>query len=343
MRATAMAAADYHAQLREKVIRRGDLVHDSHPLRYRAGDWELMRIASADIGPSDRVVVVRGTIHGDEVAGALTVLHHLDELVDRAHGLGLKVVVYPLGNPSGFERGIRYNADHHVGEGNNDFLRYVFEDGSVAGDLRGGRRFVRWLLADEPDLGVDLPLESRLMLSLVRQDPNDQVVAALDLHQDLVTEGLGPCAYHYSFGDLSRYDGIVARVRELVPPLAGFDVAAGFGERVDDEGRVLPKETELPARSDANGFIVRHDGTFSDFYQRIGVPHSVATETSGATPVDVACRVNLTWITGVMELVASEVRRSPVRAGAAPASRATWPAAGAPGTARLRPRPPRRE
>jgi hypothetical protein len=300
----AMPAAAYHDLLRAKVGARDDLVHASHPLRHRAGEWELMRIASAGIGPADRVVVVRGTIHGDEVAGALTVLNHLDELVDEAHRRGLKLVVYPLGNPSGFERGLRYNADHHGGEGNNDFLRYVHEDGSVTGDLAPGAAFTRWLLADEPGLGVDLPAEARLMLSLVRQDPNDQVVAAFDLHQDLVTQGLGPCAYHYAFGDLGRYDAIVARLREEVPLLAGFDVDAGFGERVDEEGRVLPKEAAVPMRSDANGFIVRYDGTFSDFYQRIGVAHSVATETSGATPVEVACRVNLIWITGVMGLLA---------------------------------------
>jgi hypothetical protein len=301
---TAMPAAAYHELLRAKVDARGDLVHASHPLRYRAGSWELVRIASARIGPDDPVVVVRATIHGDEVAGALTVLNHLDEVVDHAHGLGLRVVIYPLGNPSGFERGIRYNADHHVGEGNNDFLRYVLEDGSVRGDLRSGDGFDRWLLADEPSLGVDLPAEARLMLSLVRQDPNDQVVAAFDLHQDLVTEGLGPCAYHYAFGDLSRYAGVVARLREVVPPLAGFAVDAGFGEQVDDQGRVLPKSSPRPARSDADGFIVRHDGTFSDFYHRIGVAHSIATETSGATPVEQACLVNLIWLTGVMELVA---------------------------------------
>jgi hypothetical protein len=302
---TAMPAAAYHELLRAKVDARGDLVRSSHPLRYRAGDWELMRIASARIEPTDRVVVVRGTIHGDEVAGALTVLNHLDELVDHAHRRGLKAVIYPLGNPSGFERGIRYNADHHVGEGNNDFLRYVLEDGSVEGDLGAGRPFARWLLADEPSLDVDLPLEARVMLSLVREDPNEQVVAAFDLHQDLVTDGLGPCAYHYGFGDLSRYDGIVARLREVVPPLAGFDMDAGFGEQVDDQGRVLPKISATPVRSDRNGFIVRYDGSFSDFYHRIGAAHSIATETSGATPIEQACRVNLVWMTGVMDLVGS--------------------------------------
>jgi hypothetical protein len=56
-------------------------------------------------------------------------------------------------------------------------------------------------------------------------------------------------------------------------------------------------------RSDARGFIVRHDASFSDFFHRSGAEHSIATETSGATPLEDACRVNLVWLNGVMELL----------------------------------------
>lgn len=300
-----MLAAELHDRLRAKVDARSDLVHASHPLEHRAGSWDLLRIASKQFDPSDPVVVVRATIHGDEVAGALTVLDHLDQLTDHAHGRGIKLVLYPLGNPSGWDLGIRYNADHHMGEGNNDFLRYVLEDGSLEGDLRAGMPFQRWLLADEPELGLELPAESRLMLELVRQDPLPQVVAALDLHQDYVT-GLPPCAYHYAFGDLSRYAGIVGRIAEVVPLLADRDIAAGFGERIDDQGTVQPNLESQPLRSDRGGFIVRHDGSFSDFYHRLGVPHSIATETSGATPLADACLVNWIWLSGVIDLVAAD-------------------------------------
>ncbi|HEX6246311.1 MAG TPA: hypothetical protein VFZ64_00450 [Nocardioidaceae bacterium] len=302
----AMPAAELHARLIAKVEARHDLVHSRHELAYRAGTWDLLRIASKDIGPDDPVVVVRATIHGDEIAGALTVLNYLDELVAHAHARGVKLVVYPLGNPSGFDLRVRYNADHHMGEGNNDFLRYVMEDGSVRGDLPVGVPFARWLWADDPDLGLDLPVETRLMLELVRKDPLQQVVAAFDLHQDYVTEGLGPCTYQYAFGDLDRYTEIVRRVHEVVPPLADVDVSAGFGEQIDEHGHLLPHEGETAMRSDDLGFIVRHDGTFSDFYQRMGVPHSIATETSGATPMADACLVNWIWLTGVIDLVSAE-------------------------------------
>lgn len=305
---TAMPAAEYYEHLLAKVTARTDLVHSVHRLDYRAGSWDFLRIASRDIGPDDRVMVIRGTIHGDEIAGALTVLNHLDEIVDHAHDRGVRLVIYPLGNPSGWDLGIRYNADHHMGEGNNDFLRYVTADGEVRSDLQSGGSFERWLMSDDPSLGIDLPLETRMMLDLVRTDPNDQVVAAFDLHQDYVTDGLAPCTYQYAFGDLDRYDEIVSRVHEVVPPLADFDMAGGFGEQIDEQGNVLPRDPDNAVRSDARGFIVRYDGTFSDYYQRIGVPHSIATETSGATPMEDACRVNLIWLTGVLDLAAPGLR-----------------------------------
>lgn len=300
---TAMPAAEYHTHLLAEVEARDDLIHAAYPLAYRAGTWDFVRIASRHIGPRDKVMVVRGTIHGDEIAGALTILSYLDELADYAHHRGVKLILYPLGNPSGFERGLRYNADHHVGEGNNDFIRYVMEDGSLEADLGAGKPYRSWAMADDPALGLDLPAETRLMLELVRRDPLPQVVAALDLHQDVVTPGLPACAYHYAFGDLGRYSAIVARIAEVVPLLAGYDVAGGFGEQVDEDGKLVERRYERAVRSDAAGFLVRYDGSLSDFCQRIGVGHSITVETTGATPIEDACLVNWIWLAGVIDLV----------------------------------------
>jgi len=299
---TAMPAAEYYAHLLSKVHARPDLVHASYPLVYRAGTWDFLRIASKDIGLEDKVIVVRATIHGDEIAGALAILNYLDELVDYAHGRGIKLILYPLGNPSGFERGIRYNVDHHVGKGNNDFMRYVMEDGSILSDLGAGRPFKSWAMADDPALDTDLPAESRLMLELVRRDPLTQIVAALDLHQDVETE-LPAGAYHYAFGDLGRYSAIVARIAEVVPLLAGYDPDVVLDERVDEDGNLPPREHEEVLLSDENGFIVHYDASFSDFYQRIGVEHSITSETTGATSMPDACLVNWIWLTGVIDLV----------------------------------------
>jgi hypothetical protein len=303
---TAMPAAQYYAQLLPKVDTRPDLVHASYPLVHRAGAWDFLRIASKDIGPEDKVMVARATIHGDEIAGALTVLNYLDELVDYAHSRGIKLILYPLGNPSGFERGTRYNVDHHVAAGNNDFLRYVMEDGSILSDLGAGKPFKTWTMADDPALGIDLPAESRLMLELVRRDPLPQIVGAFDLHQDVETEDLPAGAYHYAFGDLGRYSAIVARIAEVVTLLTGYDPDAGFDERVDEGGNLPPRDHEEALRSDENGFIVHYDASFSDFYQRIGVEHSLTTETTGGTSMEDACLVNWIWMTGVIDRVTAE-------------------------------------
>jgi hypothetical protein len=299
---TAMPAAEYYGHLLAKVDRRPDLVGASYPLVYRAGTWDFLRIASRDIGPEDKVVVVRASIHGEEIAGALTALTYLDELADYTHSRGLKLILYPLGNPSGFERGTRYNADGHVALGNNDFLRYVLEDGSISGDLGPGRPFQSWTMADDPALGVDLPAESRLMLQLVHRDPLGQIAAAFDLHQD-VGGDLPAAAYHYAFGDLDRYSAIVERIAEVVPLLGGYEPAAAIVPATDGEPSPAPDGT---LRSDEKGFIVHYDGSFSDFYQRIGVAHSITAETTGATPMADACRVNWIWMTGVIDLVTAE-------------------------------------
>ncbi|MFZ2202019.1 MAG: succinylglutamate desuccinylase/aspartoacylase family protein, partial [Microgenomates group bacterium] len=184
-----MTADEYHRLLTDKIKARDDLTFAMFPLNYQAGKWELMRIVSKKIGKDDKVVVIRGTIHGDEIAGALTILNYFDELVDCAHEKGIKLIIYPLGNPSGFEKGIRYNADNDKGEGNNDFLRYEMADGSYEGDLGSGKPFKRWLMSDSPELSVHLPLEAKVIQELVRKDPLDQVAAALDLHQDYITPG----------------------------------------------------------------------------------------------------------------------------------------------------------
>ena len=262
-----------------------------------------MRIASKTIGLADKVVVIRGTIHGDEMAGALTILNYFAELVDYAHGRGIKLIIYPLGNPSGFEKGIRYNADNDKGEGNNDFLRYEMADGSYEGDLGVGKPFKRWLMSDAPELAIHLPLEAKVIQELVRKDPLDQVVAAIDLHQDYLTEGLPPCAYHYAYGDLSPLRPIADKIALVVPLLKYFDVDAGYGEQIDERGRDVPTVAGGGILSDENGFIIRHDGTFSDFFYRRGAKYSVTTETSGAMLIETACLVNWSWIRGIIDLL----------------------------------------
>ncbi len=56
--------------------------------------------------------------------------------------------------------------------------------------------------------------------------------------------------------------------------------------------------------TDENGFLVRHDGSFSDLFHRLGARTSVAVETTRCTPIDVACEVNRLWAEGIIEAAA---------------------------------------
>lgn len=290
------------------LSRRPDVALSRHRLHYRCGRFQLLRLASKPLPASTPLLLVRAGIHGDEVAGPITLARHLERLFDRAHSSGIGMLVYPLGNPSGYLHGLRYNADHDTGdEGNNDFLRYLLADGRWAGALAPGQSFTRFAWSSDPVTGVRLPLETTTMHRVLRADPLAQVRAAVDLHQDHLTPGADAAAYHYAFGDRHAYAGIIACIRRHLPVLAHTAIGAGFGTRIDATGQVLgtPMLDGAPV-SDGSGFIERHDGTLSDLMWRLGVPYSVAPETTRATSLDVSVEVNVAWLEGLIDLLAGE-------------------------------------
>lgn len=279
------------------VLGRGDVSLSRHPLLYRAGAWDLLRVASSRIGADDDVLLIQAGIHGDEVAGPIALATQLGPIFDRAGEAGIKLIIYPLANPSGFELGCRYNADQREALagflGNNDFLRYQLEDGRISDEAPVDGSFRRWLWSADPSLGLTLPAETLLLQELLARDPLDRVRAALDLHQDRLTVGAPPAAYHYAFGDLSRYEAIVSGIEELLPLWSERVIDAGYGSGAS-------------AMSDARGFVVRHDGSFGDLFHRLGAEHSITVETTGATPLELACWVNVCWIDGLIALLRSD-------------------------------------
>ncbi len=285
----------------EEAARRRHLDVESHPLSYRAGDFRLLKLRSPDIHPTDRVMLIQAGIHGDEIAGPVAFADHFDRIVDAVHAGGLKLIAYPLVNPSGFEAGVRYNVDHDPGpEGNSDFLRYELLDGRWVSELAPDAQFRRWVWSSELRPPPPLPVETALMHRLLRADPLAQVIVALDLHQDHLTPGLGPAAYHYAFGDLTRYAPIVDAIARRAPVLRHVPIGAGFDVRIDEKGAVTAPVDPSEARAtDEHGFIVRHDGSFSDLFFRLGAAHSITSETSGATPLDLACEIAVLWIEGL--------------------------------------------
>jgi muramoyltetrapeptide carboxypeptidase LdcA involved in peptidoglycan recycling len=278
----------FQTEIIKKARNRDDVVLERHKLKYSRKSFNLLKIRSKNIGPKDKVVLITAGIHGDEVAGPTSIQKYLHEIFDYAHNRDLKLIVYPLMNPSGFYANTRYNIDGE--QVNNDFIRYETPDGQMVDDLGADGKYAKWFWSSDKRLELQLPVETEMMHSLLKKDPLRQVVAAVDLHQDYITSGMKPCTYHYGLGDLSAYAKIIENLNRLVPVLPDFPISAG--------------QNGDPIKTDANGFIVRHDGTIYDLLYRLGVKYSVTVESSGATPMLRARRVNLVWIKGLIDLVA---------------------------------------
>ncbi len=289
----------YHAELKQRAAARRDIQITRHRLNHRTGDYDFFRIASRVIHPKDKIMLIRAGIHGDEVAGPLTIIQYFDRIFDYAHKRGVKLIIYPLGNPAGFDARQRYNTDYVDGLGaNNDFVHYELENGTFTDDIGRGVKFKRWYWSSDRRLNHDLPAETELMHKLLKRELLENIVAALDLHQDCISPFNQAAAYHYAFGDLSVYGPIVDAIKKTVPVVTNKMISAGQSSGM---------------RTNKEGFIVRHDGTLGDLLYRLGVSHCVTSETTGKTPLDKACRVNWLWIRGLIDLSAkkrSTVKRS---------------------------------
>ena len=289
----------YYTELKKLASARRDVQIRCHALKHRTTGYDFCRIASHGIGENDKVMLIRAGVHGDEVAGPLTILKYFQRMFDYAHKRGVKLIVYPLANPSGFDARQRYNNDADEGSrANNDFLLYELDNGDLRDDLGHGGKFRRWYWSSDLRLHRELPAETALMHYLLKRDPLPSIVASLDLHQDTISPIDRPGAYHYGFGDLSAYGRIVDAIRNAVPVLANRVISAGQSSGM---------------RTNHQGFIVRHDGTLGDLMHRLGVKHAISPETTGKTPLDMACQVNWLWIKGLIDLSAkkrSAIKRS---------------------------------
>lgn len=275
-----MTAKEFYNILSKKIKDRKDIIIAKYKPRYKKGVYEFLKIISNGIKPEDKIILIRAGIHGEEIAGPLTILNHINKIIDYAHERNIKVIIYPLGNPSGFEIGARYSIGNILSKSsdvNNDFLRYELEDGKIVDDIKGSNKFKNWYWSSDKKLGLKLALENKLMHCLLKKDPPAQVVAVIDLHQDYITENVG-----------SAYKKIIERIKKIVPVLKNKYISAG---------------EDSPMKSDRNGFIVRHDGTLTDLFYRLGAKYSVTVETTGATPLKKACKVNLIWLFGLVDLI----------------------------------------
>jgi hypothetical protein len=284
-----MKAAKFQAKLLKALQDRRDVAVKTYSLKYKSRTFKFLRLASKSIRPKDKIILINAGLHGEELAGPLTLLRHINKIFDYAHRNGVKLIIYPLSNPSGFEMNERYNIDDE-GQvaGNNDFVRYELRRGLFVEDLGSSDRFKRWHWASSKRLKIELPKETTLLQRLIREEPLSQIAACLDLHQDCLSRRARPAAYHYSFGDLSDYKEIVEKIKKILPIYHNRLVGAG---------------QDFPMRSDRNGFIVRHDGTFPDLLYRLGAKYCVTAETMCSATMAKAQKVNLIWIFGLVDLV----------------------------------------
>lgn len=269
--------------------------------------YDYIKISSTPIAPTDKILLIRAGIHGDETAGVLTLMKHIGAIFDYAHARGVKLIIFPLDNPSGFEAGTRYNIEGDRGDaGNNDFVRYILADGTVVDDLGSKNEFKEWKWSSDPMFNIQLPKETVMLHNELKKLPLGQIAAVLDLHADNFVAA--PYAYHYAYGDLTRYHEIATKIKEIVPVLVNAYINSGyingpdFVPEIIRAGQVVLDDPDL--KSDADGFIVRYEGSLPDLMQRLGAAHAVTVETTGAVAEDVADQVNLLWIFGLIDLIA---------------------------------------
>lgn len=281
-----MTAAEYLEDLRFYVDRRDDLeIKVIGKVEYGQKRYEVVRIQSKDIGPEDKVLLIRAGIHGEEISGPLTFLSQLDSIADLAAEYGVALIVYPLANPSGWETGKRFNADDDPADAGDDFVRYFVggkwvEDEDAAEDAG-------WGLTEEVDPDAKRNQETLVLTADLKNLPVDQIIAAVDIHQDHIHGDQKPAAYHYVLGDHTQYHDIVEKIKGILPVLADVGVDSGF---------------DKPKSTDKDGFIIRHDGSWIDYLYRAGVEHCVVPETTGGTSQAIAEEVNLLWIEGLLDL-----------------------------------------
>lgn len=282
-----MSAEAYYATLLRALKGRTDIRLTWHTLRYgKHGHvrYRFLRIASRDIARDDKILLITTGMHGDEAAGPLFVLRRINWILDTAHRAGVKVIIYPLMNPSGFEFRTKYNllGDARLDRGNNDFLVYRKRNGELVYDLGSRKNAERSFWSSDKRLHLRLPTETKLMHRLLKNDfwsfPG-QIAGALDLHEgqddDDFTLKVPPGAFCYAFAKHPFRDIFRQVERSGIRVLRNRRVSDGF-ERMSD-GLTLTHVM----KTDDDGRIRDYDGSLTDLLRRLDVCAACVDTTTG--------------------------------------------------------------
>lgn len=261
-------------------------------IRYKTGDSSLLvRIADKRPGLDKGIFLLTTGIHGNEIAGPLTIHQHFPEILACTRAAGLQLVCYPLICASGWDNGTEQNVDGDSGDtGGNDYIRCQLFDGTWTWKPPGGHSYWRWCYSSDPILNVKLPAETRAMHEFLQNEKWSNVKVALDIHQDYLTPNVSAGAYQYTFGDVSRYNSIFDQIRKLTDIL---------GDRDFQFDRNNPEDVR---HYDHNGCTEFNDGSISDLAYQWEVTDALAIETTGTTPLEIAIEVKMIWIRGLCKL-----------------------------------------
>jgi hypothetical protein len=282
------------------------------------------------------ILLITSGFHGDEIAGPLTILNKLEDIVKMGEEKNVGLIIFPSINPSGFDLRQRYNimAKETPRKNNknkklpakeippnNDFLRYV-KNHKLLDDLRNSKKYDGWVYSTDPNIVGKLPHETLRMHKQLEKMPIKNVRGHVDIHQDcfedeiLEYQPVGKFAdkmwtYVYIFDKKPTYKKIIEKTENIVPTLRDSYIDTGYKQKaiINHKGY---KEVDIVVNeneevwSDKNGFIVRHDGTVTDLSYRLGVPYVVAIETSSQTPIEKAIDVNMIWIEEIINLTSKE-------------------------------------
>ena len=285
--------AELYGGLVEKAADCGIACEQYGEVSWEGVAYPLLKLTSPAALEQEKIIVLTSGFHGNEIAGPLSLHEHLEKIAAYAASKDVGLVIFPCVNPTGYDFGTRYNMAGQAG--NNDFLRYRKDDEFVD-DLKSGTEHQGWYWASDPSLGITLPEETALLHSEMRKLPFERVLGLVDLHQDYFLSG--PGTYTYVFGSGDAYVPIAEKVGKAIPVLRSQAINSGQPD-------CRPEDVPV---SDSHGFIRRHDCTINDLFFRMGVPYCITVETTGAVKLSTAMKANLTWVKGIIGLVASHGR-----------------------------------
>lgn len=229
-----------------------------------------------------KTLLITTGFHGEEFNGPISLLHIFNKAVAFAKKNRVRVIAYPCVNPSGFDLRQRYNASDE--QPNNDFMRYLMENGDEIGVLEKDEHFVHYNIVDSP--AKEVCLLKKDILKYLTHPPD----AMIDIHQQKGSLENGEI-YAYVFDRLPIYRRIMRKLAKIAP-IAKNDLCTSNEDR-----------REVFYRINEDGLIVLHDGTITDLFYREGSPYVVTSETKTTMPLDKVAEVNLIWIKELIKLI----------------------------------------